>query len=157
MPALPVRVADSDDADALVRLINLAFRAERPFVEGDRIDLAEVRSRIAKGQFLLMHEGETLIGCVHVETHRDRGHIGLLGIDPAHQKAGLGKQLMASAEEHLRTAGCTAADLRFINHRAELLRFYSQLGYAESGSAAFPHTSRMKMPFHFIEMTKTLA
>jgi GNAT superfamily N-acetyltransferase len=156
MPALPVRVAEDHDAEALVRLINLTFRAERPFVEGDRIDLVEVRARMAKGEFLLMHEGETLIGCVHVETHRDRGHIGLLGIDPAHQKAGLGKQLMASAEENLRAAGCKVADLRFINHRTELLRFYMQLGYAESGSAAFPFTNRMKMPFHFIEMAKTL-
>jgi GNAT superfamily N-acetyltransferase len=156
MSALPVRVADGNDAEAVVRLINLAFRAERPFVEGDRIELAEVRSRMAKGQFLLVHEGDSLIGCVHVETHRDRGHIGLLGVEPAHQKAGLGRQLMSAAEDHLRTDGCKVADLRFINHRAELLRFYSQLGYAESGSAAFPFTNRMKMPFHFIEMTKTL-
>jgi GNAT superfamily N-acetyltransferase len=157
MPALPVRVADESDAEALVRLINLAFKAERPFVEGDRIEIAEVRSRLAKGQFLLLHEGETLIGCVHVEMHRDRGHIGLLGIEPAHQKKGFGKQLMASAEENLRAAGCKVADLRFINHRTELLRFYTQLGYAESGSAAFPFTNRMKMPFHFIEMSKKLA
>jgi len=156
MSALPVRVAEDHDAEALVRLINLAFRAERPFVEGDRIELAEVRSRLGKGQFLLMHDGETLIGCVHVETQRDRGHIGLLGIEPAHQKAGLGKQLMGAAEDHLRAAGCKLADLRFINHRTELLRFYSQLGYAESGSAAFPFTNRMKMPFHFIEMAKKL-
>ena len=156
MTALPVRVADGNDAEALVRLINHAFRAERPFVEGDRIDLAEVRARLVKGQFLLIHEDEALIGCVHVETHRDRGHIGLLGIEPAHQKIGFGKHLMRAAEDHLREAGCKVADLRFINHRAELLRFYLQLGYAESGTEAFPFTHRMKMPFHFIEMKKQL-
>jgi GNAT superfamily N-acetyltransferase len=156
MPSVPVRVADADDAEALVCLINLAFRAERPFVEGDRIDIAEVRSRLAKDWFFAANEGASLIGCVHVETHRERGHIGLLAIDPAHQKSGLGQQLMAAAEDHLRTNGCKTADLRFINHRAELLRFYSKLGYAESGTAPFPQTNRMKMPFHFIEMTKVL-
>jgi GNAT superfamily N-acetyltransferase len=157
MPDIVVRAAEAEDAEALVQLINLAFRAERPFVEGNRLDLAEVRAHMAKGPFLVLVEGETIVGCVHAEAHRDRGHIGLLSVEPGRQKTGVGKQLMTAAEEHLRNGGCKSADLRFINHRAELLRFYSQLGYIESGTAAFPHTSRMKMPFHFVEMTKTLA
>ena len=157
MPDIVVRAAQAEDAEALVQLINLAFRAERPFVEGNRLDLAEVRAHMVKGQFLLLLEGETLVGCVHAEAHRDRGHIGLLSVEAGRQKTGVGKQLMTAAEEHLRAAGCKVADLRFINHRAELLRFYSRLGYAESGSAPFPFTNRMRMPFHFVEMTKTLA
>jgi ribosomal protein S18 acetylase RimI-like enzyme len=156
MSEIAIRAAEAHDADALMRLINLAFRAERPFVEGDRLDVAEVRTRLTKDQFLLAMEGNALIGCVHVEAHRDGGHIGLLSVDPAHQQKGLGKQLMAAAEDHLRASGCKSASLRFINHRAELLRFYTRLGYAESGTAAFPFTARMKMPFHFIEMTKPL-
>ena len=153
---MTVRTAEAGDADTLVRLINLAFRAERPFIEGNRIDLAEVRTRLAKDLFLLVVEGETIVGCVHVEAQRDRGHIGLLSVEPARQKTGVGTKLMSAAEEHLRTAGCKYASLRFINHRTELLRYYLRLGYAESGTAAFPHTAMMKMPLHFIEMTKTL-
>jgi GNAT superfamily N-acetyltransferase len=156
MPDTMVRAAEATDAEALVRLINLAFRAERPFVEGDRLDLVEVRSRLTHGNFLLIGERDRLLGCVHVEVERGRGHIGLLSVDAAHQQKGLGKQLMVAAEDHLRGAGCKVATLRFINHRTELLRFYARLGYTESGTAAFPHTSRMKMPFHFVEMTKAL-
>lgn len=156
MPDLGVRAAESDDAEALMHLVNLAFRAERPFVEGDRLDLAEIRSRLMHDGFLLIEDKNHVLGCVHVEAKREHGHIGLLSVDPAHQQRGLGKQLMAAAEEHLRTAGCKSASLRFINHRSELLRFYSQLGYRESGTASFPFTKRMKMPFHFIEMTKAL-
>jgi GNAT superfamily N-acetyltransferase len=156
MADLEVRSADSSDAEALMRLVNLAFRAERPFVEGDRLDLMEVRARLTHGTFLIAGDPEHPAGCVHVEVKRDRGHIGLLSVDPAQQQHGLGKRLMSAAEDNLRAAGCKTADLRFINHRTELLRFYSELGYVESGTAAFPITARMKMPFHFIEMTKTL-
>ena len=63
---------------------------------------------------------------------------------------------MAAAERHCRQLGCTAADLRFINLRAELFRFYSKLGYSESGTVPFPETARMKIPFHFIQMSKSL-
>jgi len=156
MAEMEVRSADGNDAEALMRLINLAFRAERPFVEGDRLDINEIRSRLTHGSFLVVGDPEHPAGCVHVEVKRDRGQIGLLSVDPGHQQHGLGKQLMAAAEENLRAAGCKTAWLRFINHRTELLRFYSELGYVESGTAAFPLTARMKMPFHFIEMTKVL-
>jgi len=42
--ALPFRPANLGDVDALVRLINAAFRVERPFIEGHRIDAEGVRS-----------------------------------------------------------------------------------------------------------------
>jgi GNAT superfamily N-acetyltransferase len=145
------------DAEAIRDLINLAFRAERPFVDGDRIDLAGVRSLFHKGGILLLRdESGVLLGCVYTEARGGRGYIGLLSVDPTHQHAGLGSQLMAAAEQHCRQLGCAAVDLRFINHRTELLRFYSKLGYAESGAVPFPETARMKMPFHFIQMSKSL-
>src|SRR4029077_12320297 len=128
MPAAPVCTAELEDADALVRLINLAFRAERPFVEGDRVDLAGVRSLFNKGSVLVVRNGESLVGCVHVEIRGELGHLGLLSVDPGHQGKGLGAQLMSAAEDQARSAGCKAVDLRFINLRTELQRFYAHLG-----------------------------
>ena len=143
--------ATSTDAEAIRDLINLAFRAERPFIEGDRLDLAGVRSLFNKGQFLLLRNGpQSLLGCVYAEVRAGRGYIGLLSVAPGHQRAGLGSQMMTAAEEHCQKLGCMAVDLRFINLRPELLRFYSKLGYSENG------TARMKMPFHFIQMSKSL-
>ena len=49
-------MASSTDADALVRLINAAFRVERPYIEGDRIDAVGVRSYMAKGKFLVAED-----------------------------------------------------------------------------------------------------
>lgn len=157
MPPLSVRSAESQDVDAIVRLVNQAFLAERPFVSGERIDAAGVRDLLHKGKFLVGEIAGRLTGCVYLELKHPRAYLGLLSIDPTQQKAGLGTELMAAAEQHCRAAGCGFIDLRFINHRKELLRFYTRLGYQESGTAAFPYTERMKMPFHFIQMSKALS
>jgi len=156
MSKLTLRAAAVEDADSIAHLVNSAFLAERPFVKDERIQAAGVRDLLGKGQFLLGFLGEVLVGCVYVEAHRPRAYLGLLSVDPAHQRAGFGVELMAAAEERCREAGSEGVDLRFINHRTELLRFYSTLGYRESGTAAFPETARMKMPFHFIQMSKEL-
>ena len=156
MSKLSLRAAGVEDADAIAHLINLAFLAERPFVKDERIQAAGVRDLLSKGQFLLGYLDDALLGCVYVEPQRPRAYLGLLSVDPAHQRAGLGAELMAAAEERCRQAGSEGIDLRFINHRTELLRFYSALGYRETGTAPFPETARMKMPFHFIQMSKEL-
>jgi GNAT superfamily N-acetyltransferase len=153
---LNIRDAGADDVDAIVHLINQAFLAERLFVKGERIDAAGIRELLQKGEFLLGDLSQQLAGCVYLEPHRPRAYLGLLSIDPAHQHAGLGTELMTAAEDRCRAAGCQVIDLRFINHRTELLRFYTRLGYQESGTAPFPYTARMKMPFHFIQMSKAL-
>ena len=148
--------ATAKDVEALRDLINLAFRAERPFVEGDRVTLADVHGYLAKGEFLMLGDAGHMAGCVYLEANGGRGYIGLLSVDPSRQHAGLGTKLMAAAEQRCKSQGCNSVDLRFIHHRTELHRFYSRLGYVESGTAPFPHTARMKMPFHFIQMSKSL-
>jgi GNAT superfamily N-acetyltransferase len=156
MPQLSLRTADADDVEVIVRLVNQAFLAERLFVTGQRIDAAGIRDLLLKGEFLLGLLDKTLAGCVYLELRRPRAYLGLLSTDPARQNKGLGTELMLAAEERCRAAGCSFIDLRFINHRAELLRFYTRLGYQETGTAPFPYTARMKMPFHFIQMSKEL-
>jgi ribosomal protein S18 acetylase RimI-like enzyme len=156
MSKLTLRLAEIEDVEAIVPLINVAFLAERPFVKNERIQAAGVRDLLTKGQFILGYLDEELVGCVFVETHRPRAYLGLLSVDPAHQHDGLGTELMAAGEKRCREAGTEGIDLQFINHRTELLRFYSKLGYRENGTAPFPDTARMKMPFHFIRMSKEL-
>jgi len=105
MSKLTLRAAAVDDAESIAHLVNLAFLAERPFVKDERIQAAGVRDLLGKGQFLLGFLGEVLVGCVYVEAHRPRAYLGLLSVDPAHQRAGFGVELMAAAEERCREAG----------------------------------------------------
>src|SRR5260370_26435705 len=74
--ALRFRAADLADVEALVRLINSAFRVEWPYIEGDRVDAAGVRFYMAKGKFLLAEDSSCLSGCVYVELRDDRGYLG---------------------------------------------------------------------------------
>src|SRR5262245_53511664 len=102
-----IRIAESSDALSLTSLINDAFRcAENFFVEQDRLDLEEVHKLLGTGKFLLAQESESVLGCVYIEpkltTDGRRAYLGLLSVDPGHQRDGLGSQLMNAAEEYCR-------------------------------------------------------
>ncbi len=154
--ALRLRSANLGDAEALARLINSAFRVEQPFIEGDRIDADGVRSYIAKGKFLVAEDAIGLAGCVYIELRGDRGYLGLLGVDPQRQGTGLGRKLMDAAEEFFCEAGCVAVDLRVISARTPLPAFYRRLGYHETSTAPFAPDMPLKVPCHYILMSKNL-
>ncbi len=155
---LQIRWAQARDVAAIVRLINLAFRAaESFFIEGDRITPEILRSMLDKGNFLLAEDAAGLVGCVYVESQRTRAYFGLLAVDPARQHRGLGRRLVDESENHARAAGCHTMDLRIVNVREELPPFYRRLGYVETGTAPFPAEIKSKLPCHFVLMSKPLA
>jgi GNAT superfamily N-acetyltransferase len=151
-----LRIAEAADADGITRLINAAFQVERFFLDADRIEFEEVRARLGTGKFILAINDGALVGCVYVEPAGERSYLGLLSVDPALQGSGIGKLLMAAAEEHCRAAGCSFMDLRVVNLREELPGFYRKLGYVESGAAPFPEDAHPKLPCHFILLSKRL-
>jgi len=149
-----VRIAVAADAEAVTALINAAFVVEKFFIDGDRVNLEMVRGLLVKGAFLIAEDDTGMSGCVYVERRSDRGYLGLLSVDPARQKNGLGRLLVEAAEEHCRARGCVAMDLRVVNLREELPAFYRRLGYSENGTEEFPPGEVTKLPCHFIRMTK---
>jgi GNAT superfamily N-acetyltransferase len=153
---LRFRVASLADVQALARVINGAFRVEQPFIEGDRINPDGVRAYMEKGKFLLAEDAAGLAGCVYVELRGDRGYLGLLGVDPSRQGTGLGRKLMAAAQDFFRQAGCVAVDLRVVSARTSLPSFYRHLGYLETGTAPFAPDVPAKVPCHYILMSKPL-
>lgn len=157
MTSISIRQAQGADAEALARLINAAFRVEQPYIEGDRINPDGVCAYTQKGKFLLAEDAAGLAGCVYVELRGDRGYLGLLGVDPARQGAGLGRKLMDAAENHFRETGCCAIDLRIVSARAPLPAFYRHLGYVETGTAPIPSDVLPKVPCHYICMSKAIA
>jgi GNAT superfamily N-acetyltransferase len=151
-----MRSAQPADVDAIVGLVNRAFVAESPYVEDERINVDGVREMWSRGTFLLGELNGVLTACIFVEPRGERAHLGLVSIEPAQQGAGLGSQLMAATEAHCRATGFREMELRFINHRTELERFYRRLGFAPSGVTEAAVAHRVKVPFHFVQMTKAL-
>ena len=155
--SVSIRAAVSGDIPALVRLINAAFIAEQFVFDGDRISAEEARAFMETGKFLVAQDSAGFAGCVYVELRNGRGYLGLLAVDPERQGTGLGRKLVAVAEDYFRGEGCRAVDLRVISQRTPLPPFYRRLGYMEIGTAPFALSLRAKVPGHYIIMSKPLA
>jgi predicted N-acetyltransferase YhbS len=153
---ITIRIAADADAERITGLVNAAFKVERFFIDRDRIDVAKVRAMLRTGKYLLTEHRAGLIACVYVEIRGERGYFGLLAVDPARQGEGLGRRMMTEAEDYARAAGCTFADLRIVNLRAELPRFYRRLGYEETATEPFVADAEPSQPCHFIVMSKAL-
>lgn len=156
IPGFRERFGEPADTDALVALINVAFQPEQVAIEGDRINAEKLQPFFGNGKFLVLEDGEGLAGCVYTEVRRARGYIGLLALRPNLQGRGLGARLMSLAEAYLAAAGCEAADLRTISARTDLVPMYKHLGYDETGTTLMPAEIPLKIPCHFINMSKPL-
>lgn len=154
------RDATERDAPALVEVINRAYRVEDFFIDGDRTDVADVRARMSRpGAGFLVIDGEapgTLAAAVYLERRGDRGYFGLLSVDPAAQRRGLGRRLVDTAEDWCRAHGCVALDLDVVNLRVELPGFYCAMGFAPVGTAPFKDVHKLKRPAEMVLMSKSL-
>lgn len=155
---ITTRTAEPADAEKIACLVNIAFRPERSFIDGDRTSPEKVLALFQKGKFLLAEDAGELTGCIYVELHGERGYFGLLAVDPARQRVGLGSRLVALAEDHCRAAGCIVMDLTIVNLRKQLPGYYRHLGYTENGTLPFPEEQHPpKVPCHLVKMSKPLA
>ena len=153
-----LRFATESDLPALMDLINRAFAVEKFFKQNDRLNPQQTREYFERGRFLVSGRNGQLYGCVFVELKGDRAYLGLLSVDPAHQKTGLGARLVSAAEEYARELGALHMDLTIVNVREELPGYYQRLGYSISGTEPIPPEmiGPVSMPCHFIRMTKPL-
>ena len=150
------RDATIPDADAVARLINSAFVIEQFFIERDRTNPETVRRLLKIGKFLLAEDEPILVACIYLELRGERGYFGMLSVEPSRQRMGVGRQLIAAAENYFRDAGCRFCDLKIVDVRTELLELYHRLGYTETGAGPYDDPVPTKMPVHFVELSKQL-
>ena len=151
-----LREASASDVPEIVSLINRAFAVESFFKNGDRTSPETVREDMKDGNFLLLYEGDALVGCIYVKITRDHAYLGTLSVDPARQKAGLGTRMMGEAEAYARAKGCKVLDIRIVNLRTELPPIYRKFGFVETGTETLKDTTKFTQPVHFVTMSKTL-
>jgi ribosomal protein S18 acetylase RimI-like enzyme len=80
--------------------------------------------------FLLALEGEAIVGSVMCGYEGHRGWINYLAVDPAHQRKGIGRELMREAEQILLAAGCPKINLQVRSTSRAVIGFYRALGFA---------------------------
>ena len=84
-----------------------------------------------------MKQNGTLVGTVMVGHDGHRGWVYYLAVEPARQRQGLGRRLMAAAEEWLREHGAVKIQLMVRNENAATRHFYERRGYQESDVVVF--------------------
>ena len=132
----------------------------RDLSRGHAHRLDRLSAYFRKGEFLLAEDASgQLIGSIYTELRPPRGYLGMLAVDPAHQRAGHGRTLMPAGEDHLRGKGCMAVDISVIAWRTELPPIYRKLGYVETAIEDFQPSQKLKPgvpPCHSIIMSKPL-
>jgi GNAT superfamily N-acetyltransferase len=157
-PDVDVLAVNQARSRELAALVNRAFLIEAHFVDGDRIQPAEIARLAAQpsAAFLGVIEDRTLVGCVLADARDgNRGYIGLLAVEPQRAGHGLGRALMTHAEEYLRRQGCRTAFITVVDQRTELFPIYERRGYRRDGTT-FPFPREAKVPCVLVVLKKTL-
>jgi len=138
--------ASRDDLPALHALIESAYRGdsarrgwshEADLLDGQRTDLAALDAMLADPaqHLLVFRDGDRLRACVAL-TDKDAGlaYLGMLTVDPREQGAGLGKLILAAAEDHVADRfGAHRIEMTVITQRGELIAWYERRGYLQTG------------------------
>ncbi|AZM63671.1 MULTISPECIES: GNAT family N-acetyltransferase [unclassified Streptomyces] len=150
--ALSFRDATEADVDALVALIESAYRGdssragwttEADILHGQRTDpegvLEVVRS---PGSRLLTVEREgRIVACCQLEHRGAHAYFGMFAVSPDLQGAGLGRTVLAQAERRAReTWGADEMHMTVISVREDLIAWYERRGYRRTGEMTpFPY------------------
>ncbi len=151
-----LREAGPADAVHIAALVNRAFLAESWFKSTARTNAAQVQELLGKGVFLLLEEEARLLACVYLEPRGDRVYLGMLSVEQDVQGRGIGRHMMQQAEDFARRQALVGIDLRIVHLRQELPPYYRKLGYVEVGTEPAPDFPGVKIPIHFVLMSKSL-
>lgn len=155
------RTADSTDMDAIVQLVNRAYRPEAgisgwtheaDLVSGIRVSAGQVAAILAKQDSVILvgFKDSEVVACVHVEKHGNNSHIGMLAVNPLLQGTGFGKQMLAYAETYAREEfGAVTFVMFVLSLRNELIAFYQRRGYQKTGDITdYPLSAGVGIPKH---------
>ncbi|MFF5609064.1 GNAT family N-acetyltransferase [Streptomyces cellulosae] len=150
--ALTFRDATDADVDALVELIESAYRGESSragwtteadILDGQRTDRDGVLEvvKAADSRLLTVEREGRIVACCQLEHRGDHAYFGMFAVSPALQGAGLGRTVIAEAERQAREDwGVTEMHMTVISVREDLIAWYERRGYRRTGrTTPFPY------------------
>lgn len=133
------------DAQTIAQLVNSAYRGESSragwtteadLLDGLRTSADEVKRLIESENTIifLCLNGEDLVGTICLELVHDVVHIGMFVVNPVLQGEGVGKRLLAAAENLAQQIWAFQKfQMHVITLRYELIAFYERRGYQRTG------------------------
>ncbi|HWS79271.1 MAG TPA: GNAT family N-acetyltransferase, partial [Thermomonas sp.] len=152
MSALRFRAATAADIDAIVALVESAYRGdasrqgwttEADFLDGRRTGTDDVSACLQRerSRVLLAERNGELLACAHVADEGGAGYFGMFSVRPELQGGGIGKHVLAECERIVRYEWqLPAMRMTVIDIRDELIAFYQRRGYHRTGvTKPFPY------------------
>jgi len=171
-PLAPAAADDPVVTATITDLINEVYReGEKGLWLGDvpRTTVTEVAGLIRAGEIAVARLGGRIVGSVRIQRlDAETGEFGMLAAAPAHHGSGIGRRLVAFAEQWARDERCVAMQLELLvpqgwTHPTKgfLAQWYDRLGYrvVRNGSIAvdFPHLAPLlAVPCDFLIYHKAL-
>ncbi len=164
--------ASEKDIPVLNILINSAYRGEgskqgwtteADLLGGIRTDEASLKELMQQPNAVILkyEEENKILGCVYLKQEDNKIYLGMLTVAPQLQNKGIGKILLAAAEEEARKRNCIAIFMSVISIRTELINWYKKRGYYDTGKTKpFPENDPRfgipKQPLEFIILEKDI-
>ncbi|GAA2962636.1 GNAT family N-acetyltransferase [Actinokineospora diospyrosa] len=149
---LSFRRATLDDVDALVPLVESAYRGdasrqgwttEADLLDGQRTDPDGVAEVITadKSVVVIAEQDGALVACCHVAQENGAGYFGMFAVDPGRQAGGVGRLTLAEAERVVAEEwGLPEMRMKVLTARADLVAWYVRRGYTQTGELIpFPY------------------
>ncbi|OXA83294.1 GNAT family N-acetyltransferase [Flavobacterium hercynium] len=164
--------ATVEDIPALTTLINAAYRGETSkkgwtteahLLEGKRTNEEEMTQIILEpnNTILKYTQNNQIIGSVLLVEKKEELYLGMLTVSPELQNGGIGKKMLAEAENYAKSLGLHRIIMTVISVREELLAWYIRHGYKDTGKReAFPqsdiHITISEEPLEFMYLEKRI-
>lgn len=136
-----------------------SWSAKPPLHAETDISVEEIQALIEapRSRLLVAIDGAAIVGCVLVtRLAAERSALGLLGVDPACRRRGLGARLIAAAEMTAQDYfGSDQIELCVLAEREKLASYYARFGFAPTGEHRTVPLADATM--EFVVMSKPLA
>ena len=147
----PPRRAHPDDASAIAALVNRAYekyvarigRKPRPMT-------ADYDAAVTAHQMWVIEDNGVIVAALELIPEKDVLLIENIAVDPAQQGTGLGKRLLAFAEDEARRQGFAALRLYTNEKMTENIALYARYGYRETSRETLRN-------LHVVHMRKDLS
>jgi len=161
------------DIPDLINLLNCAYRGEASkkgwtteanLLKGNqRMDRETLTEHMGRQDALILKYLGTendIQGCIFLQKKNNSMYLGMLAVSPDQQAKGIGKKLLAAADEHARSMNCNALHMTVISAREELIAWYVRHGYRATGER-MPFSPEEKFgipmqPLEFIVLERKL-